>query len=580
MFTRFFKIIASLKLAVFLLLSLGVIFGAGTFIESSYGAETAQILIYRTQWFSFLLLLLAFNLFASAFDRMPWKKRHTGFLLTHLGIILILTGSLISKRFGVDGQLAIEEGNVGTRITLSEPILQVKSVETGEMWRLDLKKQPFPWSGIQTLKSDRQTPFTIKLLHDFPKAKPSRTIRAASSGPPAIHVALEGSMASVDTWLMLGDPGHDKLELGPALIQFSNNSIVMPKKESGKDWGVLHFDFESGTHAELMLTPEIIGKTVPLKGTNYQIKIEGIFKDARVQENQLVDQSPEWNNPAVKLLFLGKDFSEPHSVFAKFPDFPTVHGLAPSRANVRIAYAAPGFSDDAGRNELRFIDQGEKPLRYQARKGSEIREGVVVLGESVETGWMDFKFTVDQIFSHAAADESFLPLPGISEELGQMPAIQIEFETSREKKVVWLPQGELTLVDFPDAHYHLMYGLKTMPLGFQIFLRDFKMDTNPGTNDPASFKSEVVLRDPGLGIEREVLIEMNHPLKHRGFKVYQAAYQVSQGKPDISVFSVGRDPGNFFKYSGTVVMVGGILLLFYVKPFSTLSASDPKLRRK
>jgi len=34
---------------------------------------------------------------------MPWKRHHTGFLLTHLGIIVLLAGALIGRLYGVEG---------------------------------------------------------------------------------------------------------------------------------------------------------------------------------------------------------------------------------------------------------------------------------------------------------------------------------------------------------------------------------------------------------------------------------------------------------------------------------------------
>jgi cytochrome c biogenesis protein ResB len=125
-----------------------------------------------------------------------------------------------------------------------------------------------------------------------------------------------------------------------------------------------------------------------------------------------------------------------------------------------------------------------------------------------------------------------------------------------------------------------MYGLKTKPLGFQIKLMDFIIETDPGTDRPASFKSLVTLKDAARGFSRDQVIQMNEPLKHRGFKVYQTAYQLAPGEPDISIFTVARDPGNALKYTGAVIMISGILTLFYVKPFSTLKSSDPKLRNK
>src|SRR3954471_16044655 len=77
-----FRCFASLQLAMVLLavLILGSI--AGTFYESGFDAGVARAYIYDAWWFNIWLCLLATNLAAVAFSRMPWKKHHTGFLLT------------------------------------------------------------------------------------------------------------------------------------------------------------------------------------------------------------------------------------------------------------------------------------------------------------------------------------------------------------------------------------------------------------------------------------------------------------------------------------------------------------------
>src|SRR3989338_6894659 len=86
---RTFRFFASVHMAILVLLGLMVVFGAGTFIESYHGAETASILVYQSPWFSVLLFFLGLNLVGSAIDRLPWKKKHIGFVMTHLGIIII-----------------------------------------------------------------------------------------------------------------------------------------------------------------------------------------------------------------------------------------------------------------------------------------------------------------------------------------------------------------------------------------------------------------------------------------------------------------------------------------------------------
>src|SRR5438270_5156622 len=93
-----FQFFASLKLAVVLLAVL--IAGAivGTLYESSFDAKVARTYVYGAPWFNTWLVLLGANLTVSALSRWPWKKYHGGFLITHLGIITLLIGSLVMPR--------------------------------------------------------------------------------------------------------------------------------------------------------------------------------------------------------------------------------------------------------------------------------------------------------------------------------------------------------------------------------------------------------------------------------------------------------------------------------------------------
>src|SRR5690242_2845736 len=72
---RFF---ASLKLAVFLILTLAAVIAAATVIEADYGRSMAQWYIYHNRWFALLLALLGINIFTAAAVRFPWKRHQTG----------------------------------------------------------------------------------------------------------------------------------------------------------------------------------------------------------------------------------------------------------------------------------------------------------------------------------------------------------------------------------------------------------------------------------------------------------------------------------------------------------------------
>src|SRR5881398_2425553 len=109
-----FEFFASLKLAVVLLAVLIVAAIAGTLYESSFDAKVARAYVYGASWFNIWLLLLVANLTVSALSRWPWRKHHTAFLITHLGIITLLAGSLIGRIWGVEGTITLFKGEPPT----------------------------------------------------------------------------------------------------------------------------------------------------------------------------------------------------------------------------------------------------------------------------------------------------------------------------------------------------------------------------------------------------------------------------------------------------------------------------------
>ena len=147
-------------------------------------------------------------------------------------------------------------------------------------------------------------------------------------------------------------------------------------------------------------------------------------------------------------------------------------------------------------------------------------------------------------------------------------AIQLEMEEGSVRKTFWLGQGDSKTFLAADRPFQLVYGLRILPVGFRLKLRDFRMERYPGTNRPASFESDVTLMDDSTGTVRETTIRMNQPLKYHGYKVFQSGYQQPEGGPEVSIFTVAKDPGIPLKYSGALLLIGGILTMFYSRQFS------------
>jgi cytochrome c biogenesis protein ResB len=134
----------------------------------------------------------------------------------------------------------------------------------------------------------------------------------------------------------------------------------------------------------------------------------------------------------------------------------------------------------------------------------------------------------------------------------------------------WLMFGESKTVSFGDKEAVLVYRYRTDLVPFSLKLVDFRRTFYPSTRTPASYESDVVLHDHSSGVTIERKIYMNHPLDYKGFRIFQSSFvEVPPGEPEISVFQVAKAPGTNIMYVGSIVMVLGIIAMFYIKPFSS-----------
>jgi hypothetical protein len=576
---RIFKFLASLRLAIFVLVALMLVFAAGTFMESFQGTEAASLVIYQSFWFHGLLFLLGVNVAAAALDRLPWKRKHTGFVITHLGIILILIGSFISKKWMVDGHMAIAEGESEFLVTLPEPLLYIYSQSQKQEWGIPLKKRPFSWEGWQPLKiQEGNLPFRLSLLSYFPKARMQESLVQARTGPAALKVTLYNSFLNESQWLVDNHPELGQIQVGPARLKFTDE-LLPENHEPVPESGYLEFQFSKANLSFPLVKDLKLPAQFGLPGMPYKITLLRLFKNAVVVGRELIDQPDEavpssqkdtvsdWKNPAAELLLEGGGVREKHTVFAKYPDFPTQHGMKPSAAGVRIYYRLPQSGSRGETHELRFVKK-ERDIFYQIQTGFEVKTGRAVTGESVKTGWMDLVFRVDTVYLQSEMRRTFSREPNSATGTELIPAIQLEIKTKEEAKQIWLRQGTPEKLELFDGTYHFLFGERKIPAGFRLELRDFRVDHYPGTTNPASFESDVTLKDDTRGIQREATISMNKPLIYNGFRIYQSGYNQSKGQSDISIFAVGRDPGVGVKYFGAVVLVVGMIVMFWMRKFS------------
>ncbi|MCC5832976.1 MAG: hypothetical protein JJU12_08055 [Chlamydiales bacterium] len=116
---------------------------AGTFLESWSGSHLyAAYFTYQSPVFQLLIGLYFVNILTATLNRIPFKKRHIPFVITHIGLLMILAGVFCKSYFGVQGAMGIAEGSGSDRILLPNSYaLLVESSEKRQMIPLKKKMQ-------------------------------------------------------------------------------------------------------------------------------------------------------------------------------------------------------------------------------------------------------------------------------------------------------------------------------------------------------------------------------------------------------------------------------------------------------
>ena len=128
--------LASVKLAVILIVVLAAVAAVATFVEVAKGRDYVLWYVYHSPWFAGLLGVLAVNVLAAAIIRFPWKIGQIPFLATHVGLLVLLAGAAWTFRDGIEGRLVLGEGEAADRMELNDRC-QFRAEWTGGQGRPD-----------------------------------------------------------------------------------------------------------------------------------------------------------------------------------------------------------------------------------------------------------------------------------------------------------------------------------------------------------------------------------------------------------------------------------------------------------
>ncbi len=568
------KILGSLSLAIFLIAALALILIVSTSLESIFGTPFAQRFFYQAGWFDVLLGLLAVNMICAAVLRYPFKRKHTGFITTHIGIVLLLAGSLLTRLYGIEGQMMLYEGEKKTEIAGSFFEL-VAHKHPEETYRIPLRSNKIGKSSLVSFKNGA----SLTLHRVWDNAIPSVELKEGPADAPvnpAIQIALQSQTVglSENVWLVKQhpfSPHGSRAQMGPAQLELKDSKPAFQEKLPELLEPTLFVKGQQLKGPVTIAAAHTHETQIALESTGYRLTGLQYYPDARVAENhKLVSVSENPSNPAVEFDLLSPDGTKQHHVlFAFFPEFASIHGKEEGpAADFTFTFMAPG-ADHAGRpgspSLIFYTDKDQWFYASSSKKGAQ--GGRIEEGKTYTTGWMDFSFEVKNLFSRAIVTKK------VTKAKEGKGLLAVEFSLKKNSGEVhkdWVIENETKTITDGDSELILAIAQKTFDAPFELELSDFRKVDYPGTRNASSYESDVILRDAKEKITIQKTIRMNKPLDYKGFRIFQSSFVQDPENGEASVFTVAKNPGIWLIYSGSVILFLGIVMVFFIKPLSSL----------
>lgn len=560
------RFLGSLRMAVTLLLAIGAVLAWGTLYEGRFGTAAAQRIIYQSWWFQSLLAFLAANLAIAALARWPWRREHTPFLLAHLGIILLLTGGILSGRLGLEGQLVIPEGGTSRTLRLPQKVLRITEPNPGVAHWLPTHFEAAAWQERPDWR--REVPLeagTLGLTVDryFPDGVvEEQTTTDGAEGHPAVRLTLRHGAQAESVWLLARDPARASAQWGETLMLFLEvedeaawDALTSPATLPGR--GEVAVTIPGWTHPHRLAVPAALpAESVPVGDTPYTVTFREYLPDFAITPEGVRSRSEAPNNPAVSLVLAGPEGSDAHLLFARHPDFSASHGI-PHTIPARLRYEHPAVPALPGIAVV-LVQVGRQGLRavWTDKAGRPRQAGAMAPGASVVHPESGVHVRLDEVTDRAVvAREARARGRLVRHEL-----LHVVGDDGTRQAEAWV--GLDAPVTLPLGHEAIIveYGPAEQDLPFSVKLLDFRKLDYPGTEMAAGFESDVEVTDATRGVILLRTIRMNEPLRYRGYSLYQASFAV---RPvETTVLAVRNDPGTPLVYAGFLTIMAGIVGMF------------------
>ena len=614
-------LLGSLNVAVVLLVSIAGLIAFATIMESRFDTAVARYYIYDNPLFTLWLVVLALNLFCAALTRWPWQRKHVGFVVTHAGIILMLTGAMVGRAWGFEAFVTLDKAKPPEhQLVTKQDVLSISTAEgiRGEM-PFDIEMRPPTEARPFTLPLEN-SPLKLVIDGATDKLVPDDSLRASDDTTAAAGIALRfvnaGMNQNVAANLMLDDEsgtydffGMAKVTMVDSLdeahpIAAPKSTEPAPAKPAPRDETPFHETqvvFASGPQSTIVDTdsdarsgyvvtmaptpgkpddleatitgPSGVSKILPVKnaggawsnllgdGDPILFRVAKYWPDFAMKDNVPTTLSNQPHNPVALVQITGPSKLLPPAApkpAAAAPPMQMPKGLA-----MRVALAKePG----------RIVYEMEREGKIEAR-------GTVAAGGTIHLGWSKWEAKVDDVLPHAELHREMKEFAGdvtpmMAASLRPGIHAHIVAPDGTNGPAEWIPSGAARELFAGQNYAWIGFGQRVIPLTFNITLEDFQVPRDEGTETPSNYISSLRFDQPTTGLTVRGTASMNEPAMFPGDfwrSLLGWNYKFSQANwnPDNlneTTLQVLYDPGWPFKWTGSLGICCGIALMFYFMP--------------
>jgi len=174
------------------ILIFAVAIGVATFIENDYGTSAAQKVVFKSWWFTTLLVLFSITILVNIFRFRMVQQKKWPLLIFHCAMIIILLGAAVTRYFGFEGIMHIRENDTSNSFLSSETFLQFRATKQGQVYEFN---EPVLFASLGNNRWEESYQIgndiiNVRALDFIPN--PVQILETSAEGRPIIKIVLGG----------------------------------------------------------------------------------------------------------------------------------------------------------------------------------------------------------------------------------------------------------------------------------------------------------------------------------------------------------------------------------------------------